>query len=110
MSKHTERRSSQVAEQWKTVALDLVDELREMTQQRDELDATAAHVKALAKILDAHTAEYIVRAVKCFDELKALVGQYEDVLAVGHPWCSNTKCVACKERNRAITSLAHATG
>ncbi len=41
-----------------------------MTKDTD-LDATAAHVKALSKILDAHTAEYIVRAVKSHEDMKA---------------------------------------
>ncbi len=35
-----------------------------------ELDATAAHVKALAKILDAHSAEYIVRACNVFTDIE----------------------------------------
>ena len=50
-----------------------------MSKRTDKaLDATAAHVKALAKILDAHTAEYIVRAVKSYkDLLKACRGALE---------------------------------
>ncbi len=57
MSKHTERRSSQsfesqVAEQRKTVALDLVDELRKMTQQRDALLTACKEAIDLIKTLE----------------------------------------------------------
>ncbi len=47
-----------------------------MTKDTD-LDATAAHVKALGKILDAHTAEYIVRAVKSYKDMAVLL---QDIL------------------------------
>ena len=35
-----------------------------------ELDATAAHVKALGRILDAHSAGYIVRACSVFADIE----------------------------------------
>ena len=53
-----------------------------MSKRTDkDLDATAAHVKALSKILDAHTAEYIVRVVKSHKDLleacKAMVTDFD---------------------------------
>ncbi len=42
-----------------------------MTKHTDkELDATAVHVKALRKILDAHSAGYIVRACSVFADIE----------------------------------------
>ncbi len=52
-----------------------------------ELDATAVHVKALAKILDAHTAEYIVRACNAFPAREALLDTIKEVASMaGIDW------------------------
>ena len=101
-----------------------------MTKHTD-LDATAAHVKALAKILDAHTAEYIVRACNVFADVEegvsliarkdhyyqleakaksqpALLDVCRDLLFLVGP--NNTIGLSPKLINKAKAALAKATG
>ncbi len=77
-----------------------------MTKHTD-LDATAAHVKALGRILDAHTAEYIVRACNSHEDLlkrlnKAICPYCQGPCGKCNPdqyhcsWCDETRAAIAK--------------
>ncbi len=73
-----------------------------------ELDATAAHEKALAKILDAHTAEYVVRACSVFADIEegiSLIVRKDHYYQLEAQAKSHTKAV---ELSKA--AIAKATG
>ncbi len=82
-----------------------------MTKHTD-LDATAVHVKALGKILDAHTAEYVVRACKAFPAMEKMCQDIID--SYGPEGMTGDKREAfpgcAKEYDAARAAIAKATG
>ncbi len=83
-----------------------------MTKHTDkDLDATAVHVKALGKILDAHTAEYIVRAVKSYEDMVDMLKNLKSTLLMMEQYeALPVPAILCKNIKRIGFVLAKATG